>query len=176
MVNFRGHEFISSVRFKLMKRNLQILGLMVLAFAASGWGYTVAAALCPHARASQAPAAVQKLNRQPECHHEMAMNGEERAESRPSPALPERRARGSALSLPENLPCTHCMGSSEAPASTTTTARPQLEQKRGPDLLPANVSSPPAQALSFRQPVPYRQGAPPGAAAPRHLLIGLLLI
>lgn len=156
-----------------MKRYLQILGLIVLAFAASGWGHVVAAALCPHARAIKTPASDSKVKAQPACHHEMAMSEEARTE--PPRSVPESKREGATLSLPDNSPCTHCISRPEAPASTTI-ARTQLEQKRGPDFLPVEAFAPEMGALSFKQPVLYRQGAPPGPNTPRHLLISLLLI
>jgi hypothetical protein len=160
-----------------MKRYLQILGLVVLAFAASGWGSAVAAALCPHARASalNRPASESKLKAKPHCHDEMAMKEEAGEEGEQSGTMPERKLEGAALSLPDNSPCTHCISRPEAPASTVI-ARTKVEEKRVIDFLPVETFAPESGALSFKQPVLYRQGAPPGPATPRHLLIGLLLI
>lgn len=162
-----------------MKRYIQILGLLVLAFAASGWGAAVAAALCPHARARalNTPASESKIKAKPHCHDQMAMTGEASEESKqPSYPLPQRIAEGAALfSLPDNVPCTHCISQTEIPASTVI-ARAQVEQKRGLELLPAEAFAPQTEALSFKQPVLYRPGAPPGRATPKHLLNSLLLI
>lgn len=172
-----------------MKRYVQIMGLVVLAFAASGWGSIVAAALCPHANRSAAktvatvkvveehachPAQPETVEK-PHCHEDSAMEQGATAGTETPRALQDNKGRSAALTLPENVPCTHCMGRPELPASTVV-ARPQVEQRRG--LEPAAAQSSPlaTPTLSFTQPVIYRQGAPPGSLTPKRLLTGVLLI
>lgn len=167
-----------------MRRYVQILGLVMLSLAASGWGAVFAAVLCPHANSStarNAPAAHAHHQAKPEkaasprCH-DSAMEQETEVEAEPSPVTPGNAGDGTALALPQSLPCTHCLSSPEAPASTATIARQQSEQRR--DLGPAalQASMPAAPVRVFANPVLYRQGAPPAPHIPTHLLAGVLLI
>ncbi|HEV7842606.1 MAG TPA: hypothetical protein VGO69_02865 [Pyrinomonadaceae bacterium] len=171
-----------------MRRYVQILGLVMLAFAASGWSSIVAVALCPHANsnATKTVAAVNVADAhachpvqaetvaKPHCHEDSAMEQEATAGIEMPRAMPGNKGSSVALTLPENVPCTHCMGRPELPASTVV-ARPQVEQKRS--IEPAvQAASLVMSTLSFTQPVIYRQGAPPGSLTPKHLLIGVLLI
>ncbi|HEY0322544.1 MAG TPA: hypothetical protein VGC66_16430 [Pyrinomonadaceae bacterium] len=171
-----------------MRRYIQILGLVVLAFAASGWGHVIAAALCPHANpgAAKAVAAVNmageyachstkpEIAAKPDCH-DPSMGQETAADMEPSHAMPGNEGNRAALvALPENVPCTHCMGRTELPASTVI-ARQNVEPKRS--LEPATLqAASPLPLFSFTLPVVYRQGAPPGSSTPKHLLISVLLI
>lgn len=172
-----------------MRRYVQILGLVVLAFAASGWGSVLAAALCPHANlgAAKAVAAVNmavdqachsakpEIVAKPDCH-DPSMGQETAADMEPSHAMPGNEGNSAALvALPENLPCTHCMGRPEIPASTVI-ARQNVAPKRSPEPATAQAASPLIPLLSFTLPVIYRQGAPPGSSTPKHLLISVLLI
>jgi hypothetical protein len=170
-----------------MRRYVQILGLVVLAFAASGWGSIVAAALCPHANAAKAFAAVNvdedhachpvqpEIVAKPHCHEDSAMEQQATKGMETPPAVAGNKDKSATLTLPENVPCTHCMGRPELPASTMI-ARPQVEQKRGLELTATQAASLAIRTPSFTEPVIYRQGAPPGSLIPKHLLTGVLLI
>jgi hypothetical protein len=173
-----------------MRRYVQILGLVVLALSAGGWGALVAAVLCPHANSGIfKPGAAQSMaadyachpvkvetRRKPHCHEEGMAEQAEGAtvDDASSNAIPGNTG-SLALDLPQNVPCTHCLSRPEVPASTIT-ARQQSEQRRSlePAVLQSAAPSTPAQ--SFAGTVAYRQGAPPGSYTPKHLLIGILLI
>lgn len=170
-----------------MKRYVQILGLVVLAFAASGWGAIAAAALCPHANVAKTVAAVNAVEghachpsqpeavAKPHCHEDSAMEQEAAADMEMPPAVSDNKGVSAALTLPDSVPCTHCMGRPELPASTVV-ARPQVEQRRSLELATTQATPLATPTLSFTKPVIYRQGAPPGSLTPKHLLIGVLLI
>lgn len=174
-----------------MRRYLQILGLVGLALAASGWGAVAAAVLCPHANsaasmrgeansAAEEPACHQVKPEpvaKPHCHDSGAEQeaGGAAVEAEARRALTVASGDATALAVPQNLPCTHCLSRPEVPASTVI-ARQQSEQKR-------SFETPALQAItlvlpthSFTKPLMYRQGAPPGPPTPRHLLTGILLI
>lgn len=195
MINSRRLEGISILSAKTMRRYVQILGLIVLALAAGGWGAVVAAVLCPHAGGSIAfrTGAARSLTVSGEACHSVkpepvakqhchdAEQDAAGAETETPEATPVAVSNsdafrdGEAFELPQNIPCTHCLSRPEAPSSTLV-ARQQAEQKR--DVEPATLSAatPPTAAYTFAKPVLYRQGAPPGSSTPKHLLIGILLI
>lgn len=169
-----------------MRRYFQILGLVVLAFAAGGWGTIVAAALCPHAGSLRAmkTGVAEDLSAGPEACHSEKPQRTAKPDCHDDPSAPEQasdtqpaqdRGISAALALPEKVVCTHCIGRPETPASTIVALRQQGEQKRC--LAPAGVETLNVSLLPLQvRPVLYRQGAPPGSATPKHLLIGLLLI
>lgn len=173
-----------------MKRYVQILGLVVLALAASGWGSVVAAVLCPHANsmafktsavesthADQACHSVKpEPVTKPHCHDSNTGQDATAAAGAETPtAMPVANGYSNAFELPQNVPCTHCLSRPEVPSSNVI-PRLKADQKRGfePVALQASMHAMPAP--SFIKPVLYRQGAPPGPSKPKHLLIGILLI
>jgi hypothetical protein len=176
-----------------MRRYVQILGLVVLALAASGWGSIVAAVLCPHANSSalkqgaaesmaveQACHAVKpETLAKPDCHDsdteqpEAAAGTDATETPREMPVA--ARYGGPALALPQNVPCTHCLSRPEVPTSTVI-ARQQAEPKRSLEPVAGQALTLAIPRQSFAMPVLYRQGAPPGSFIPKHLLTGILLI
>jgi hypothetical protein len=173
-----------------MRRYVQILGLVVLALSAGGWGAVVAAVLCPHANSGLfKPGAAQNMaadyachpvkvekRQKPHCHEDETAEQEEGAtiDDASSNAMPGNRG-SMALDLPQNVPCTHCLSRPEVPASTII-ARQQSEQRRSLEPAVPPSATPAIPARSFAGTVAYRQGAPPGSHTPKHLLIGILLI
>jgi hypothetical protein len=157
-----------------MRRYVQILGLMVLAFAASGWGSIIAAALCPHATLKAAKvvrsertlaepschSVKPRVAAKPDCHHDSSMEDE---------------GQSPAFGLADNTPCTHCLSKPEVPASNVIAVQ-KLEQKRSLDVATVQTASFVIPAIAFIRPVLYRQGAPPGSTTPKHLLVSVLLI
>ncbi|HEX8176132.1 MAG TPA: hypothetical protein VF543_13510 [Pyrinomonadaceae bacterium] len=192
MINFWRLEGISILSAKTMKRYFQILGLIVLALAAGGWGSVMAAVLCPHANSNAfKPVKADSVAVEEACHpvkpepeakphcHDSGTSQEAAAASeieRPEPAaLPASKGDVLALRLPQNVPCTHCLSRPEAPSSTVV-AQQRTEQRRGFEAAPLQAATPFIPAQSFIKPVLYRQGAPPGSCKPKHLLLGILLI
>ncbi|MBD0370514.1 MAG: hypothetical protein ICV60_06735 [Pyrinomonadaceae bacterium] len=162
-----------------MRRYVQILGLVMLALAASGWGSVVAAVLCPHANSLAAKTVAARKAKpekaaKPHCH-DSAMEQEATAEAKETRAVPGKTGGSVALALRQDAPCTHCLSKPETPASTVM-ARQQVEQKRSLEAAALQSSLPVVPAQSFAKPVLYRQGAPPGSNIPKHLLTGVLLI
>lgn len=161
----------------------------MLALAAGGWGSVMAAALCPHAQLDAAytgtlsaattdnacHSAKPETVAKPDCHDSAATEQEATAVAEVPGTAPRNRGDRRTLSIPENVPCTHCIGRPELPSSTVM-ARQQGEQKRSLEPAPAQATSPATPAPSFTQPVLYRQGAPPGSTTPKHLLISVLVI
>jgi hypothetical protein len=147
---------------------------MALAFAASGWGSIVAAALCPHATLKAAR--VVKSERtlaEPSCHQVKP-----KVASKPdchSDSVKEDEDNRLAFGQTDDTPCTHCLSKPEVPASNVIAVQ-KVEQKRIVEAAPVQTASPVIPVLAFIRPVLYRQGAPPGSNTPRHLLISLLLI
>jgi hypothetical protein len=175
--------------YRPMRRYVQILGLVVLAFAASGWGSIVAAALCPHATLTAARtmtvqeeagqschSAKPETRTELDCHDGSVTEHESAAKAEAPPAVPGSAYGDAAFGQTDNTPCTHCLGRPELPASTVVAVR-TVEQKRGLEPAPVQTASPAMlPALAFTRPVLYRQGAPPGSTTPKHLLISVLLI
>lgn len=159
-----------------MRRRVQILGLIVLALAASGWGHMLAASLCPHMSARPADYAGTKSATAPDasCHQEPeAVSKQDCHDSSAQQQLAES-GLSSAYAEPVDL-CAHCVSRPETPVSSAI-ARTQTEQKRNfePPVSEARLLQ--AVAIWYAPRVTYRQGAPPGSPTPKHLLIGLLLI
>ena len=160
----------------------------MLALAASGWGAIVAAVLCPHANMSAARTL--KAESMTDAHASRAAKTENAAKPHCHDSAPKQEATAdmempqapagdtggaAALSLPSEVPCTHCIGRQEIPASTVI-ARTAVEQKRSLEPAITQAATLAVPSLSFTQPVINRQGAPPGSHTPKHLLIGVLLI
>jgi hypothetical protein len=93
----------------------------------------------------------------------------------PAAPVPVKSSGRASLGLPAEL-CAHCMGRPESPASTATATLQKAESKRALELVATRTTSITPRVNNFTQPVLYRQGAPPGAVTPKHLLTGALLI
>ena len=147
---------------------------MVLAFAASGWGFIVAAALCPHATPKAAHAVrSERTLAEPSCHSvkpKVAAKTDCHNDSGT-----EDEGERLAFGLTDNTPCTHCLSKPEVPASNVRAGQ-KVEQKRISEPTPVQADSFVIPASAFIQPVVYRQGAPPGSNTPKHLLFSVLLI
>ena len=152
----------------------------MLAFAASGWGTAMAAALCPHANLNAAKSAAEKRAvksrpaSKPHCH-DSAMEQDAGAQMEMPPSVPGSKASYASLGLQDETPCTHCMGQNEIPVSTVLAVQ-KAEQKRSLESPVTQAILQATPALTLARPVIYRQGAPPGPSTPKHLLISLLLI
>lgn len=164
-----------------------MLGLMLLALAASGWNALAATALCPHA-GGNAQKAVMARNMsaghaggalrpeaasKPDCH-DSAMEHDMKGGAVTVDAMPGSSEDSARLGLPYESTCTHCMNRTEV--STSTSMARRVEPKRSLKTAAAKTVSLALPVRAFSQPVLYRQGAPPGSPIPKHLLISLLLI
>lgn len=173
-----------------MRRYVQILGLVLLALAAGGWGSIVAAAFCPHmnGKAEGAGTAQSLAADDASCHTKLEVEPrpschDSATEQQPSAAADTDSAHAmpadgvreqEVLGLP-GVACTHCMSRPESPVSTAI-SRQQAAPKRSLELPLSQAPLLRAPQVSFILPVLYRQGAPPGFNLPKHLLIGVLLI
>jgi hypothetical protein len=192
VINSWRLESISILSAKTMRRYLQILGLILLALAAGGWGSVVAAVLCPHASSNAfKPVAVERAAAVEACHsvkpeaaakphcHDSGTSQEANAademEAQEPATLPVSGGDRLTLRLPQNVPCTHCLGRPEVPSSTVIVQQ-QAGQRRVLEPALLQATTPVTPAPSFIKPVLYRQGAPPGPYKPKHLLLGILLI
>lgn len=177
---------------KMMRRRVTHL-CVVAALALSGWGGAVAAAVCAHARAgahdahchaarradTDAPrrghASHAKPHRQPEadpsgdhCRHA------QRASTSSAPVA-SALAQGGGAPRGRRAPCTHCFAS---PGGATSTAAVTEQSRRGK----LQQAAPPARSQSAAFDVSHaprvtpKQGAPPGPASRRHLVLSVFLI
>lgn len=169
-----------------------MLGLLSLALLVSGWGRVLAAAFCAHdagqpqAMAEDHDCCRAKLEQSQEEHcavkssahssHEAMTTNEDEMEAI-SPVT-EQAATDSGVAFRQNdTTCLHCVSRNGLP--TTVIITRELEQKKrdaggfapvAPKLLV------PLAAAFFAQPPLTRQGAPPGVAARRHLLLNVFVI
>lgn len=147
-----------------MKR-LLLISVICLLFV-SGWGHVLASAFCPN------------MQDMPDCHMQITdtsasgHEGMEMGDMHHGTQAEERRAGSLGSPL---VSC--CASRPEAPPAPAVASRgaEQSKQNLGALLKPAvKVIVPPAP--SFAPAVTSRQHAPPGAAAPRHVLIQVFLI
>jgi hypothetical protein len=150
-----------------MKRILLICVISLLFV--SGWSHVLAAAFCPN------------MQDMPDCHMQaenVSTSPHEGHEGMEMGDMQHQQsvAEGKADALERPLaPC--CASRPEVPPAPIAASRgaEQSRQDLGAILKPALKAIAPL-TNSFAPPVTSRQHAPPGAATPRHVLIGVFLI
>jgi hypothetical protein len=166
-----------------MRRFLLIASVLMLFV--SGWGHVLAAALCPHVKAEHSccPAQKQEAARHDHglsaSHEAMPMDGMEGMDMQ-TPATPVAETPtvgGDANSLGQPVEdCVHCMGHSQLPTPPVAVGTADQSSRS------AELAAPPATSL-VTPPIPAltalvtsRPHGPPGASAPRHVLINIFRI
>jgi hypothetical protein len=145
-----------------MKRLAPIaVGLLLFV---SGWGQTLAAAFCPHARGGHACCLANRRSHDHASRHEAA------------PPSSKVTAGGVAASLAQPTEeCGHCMSHPRLPAVPAAGAASQLNSVEG-------LAAPPPAAVAdastpvFTPAIISRQQAPPGVSSPRHVLLSVFRI
>ena len=147
-----------------MKRLAPIaVGLLLFV---SGWGQTLAAAFCPHARGGHACCLAHRSSHD----HNHASRHEA------APPSSNTTAGGVTFSLDQPAEeCGHCMSHPRLPAAPAAGASGQsksMEVLAAPP--PAAVAD--ASTPVFTPAIISRQHAPPGVSSPRHVLINVFRI
>lgn len=167
-----------------MRRFVSYIGIILLALLVSGWGSTLAAALCPHAGINQAlPMAEDhschslkiETTAAPEPHQ--GEHHQARHELKVKPAAMSHQDGGqTALGQPAGA-CGHCVSQSELPIAPASMRELTLQKRDAGKPVVSQTTLPalPAMAVSVSRFVPS-QHAPPGSASRKHLILGVFLI
>jgi hypothetical protein len=139
------------------------VGLLLFA---SGWGQTLAAAFCPHARGGHACCLANRNSHD----HDQASQHEA------APPSSNTITGGATASLDQSAEeCGHCMSHPRLPAVPAAGAAGQSNSVEGlaapPPAMVADASTP-----IFTTAIISRQHAPPSFSSPRHVLINVFRI
>ena len=165
-----------------MRRFVSYIGIILLALLVSGWGSTLAAALCPHAGMNQALPVAEDNS----CHSlkiettaapHQGEHHQVRHELKLKPAARPHQGGGqTALGQPLGA-CGHCVSQSELPIAPASMRELTLQKRDAgkPFVSQTMLTALPAMAVSVSRFVPS-QHAPPGIAPRKHLILGVFLI
>lgn len=186
MVNYLSPERHQRASTFMRRQLLLIYPVLLCALSLSGWGGVLAAALCPHAAASARAAASVEAGMSMDddhacCHADAKDVQEEHCSSSSHEAMGETKAtpatkrHSQALAASEDS-CSHCIGRSTLPAWPARASEPS--QHRPDAHRPAQDEAKPVAppVVRFVSSIAPTQGAPPGAAARKHLLLSIFLI
>jgi hypothetical protein len=144
----------------------------------SGWGQTLAAAFCPHARGGHACCLANRTSHKHghTSHHEAAPTGG-MGGTEASPPSSGTNAGGDVTSLGQpSEECGHCMSHSRQPAAPLAAGAAGQPKPGADSTAPPPAAFADAQAAVFTPAITSRQHAPPGASSPRHVLISVFRI
>lgn len=172
-----------------MRRQLLFICLLLCALMLSGWGAVLAAALCPHAAtAGRAASVVESMSMEDDhaccpARDEGAAGASEHCSQASQEATHEMEAMAStARPTPQAVAwpaasCAHCIGRNGLPAAPAKAASDAAQKRQDAHRLTAQETKLVApHALSFVSTISPTQGAPPGPAARKHLLLSVFLI
>jgi len=191
MVNYLWPERHQRASTFMRRQLLLIYPVLLCALCLSGWGGVLAAALCPHAAASaRAAASVEagmSMDDDHACCHPEAKDAQEEhcsnssheamGETQTRPAIKrDSQARHSQALAQSKDSCSHCIGRSTLPIWPAKASEPSQRRpdSHGPTQDEAKPIAPPV--LRFVSSVAPTQGAPPGTATRKHLLLSIFLI
>lgn len=191
MVNYWWPERHQRASTFMRHQRLLVYPVLLCALVLSGWGSVLAAALCPHAASRAAAASVEAgvgVDDDHACCHADAEGAGEHCSGSKHEATGESKAthahgqRAQATKplrqalAPSESSCSHCVGHSSlpvAPARFGEPSRPKHDAHR-PAQDEAKPVAPPV--IRFVSSIAPTQGAPPGPAARKHLLLSIFLI
>jgi hypothetical protein len=171
-----------------MRRQLLLFyPVLLCALVLSGWGGVLTAALCPHAAASARAAtrAAQGMEMDDDhacCHREAKGAQKEHCSGSSHEAVGEAKRTTPAAErhpktlAPSEASCSHCIGHSSLPVAPVKAGEPSQQGSDAHRLAQDEskpFAPPVAQVVSAIAPT---QGAPPGPAARKHLLLSIFLI
>lgn len=171
-----GRDIINSLlrRISMVRRFLLVGSLLLLS--TSGWANVLAASLCTHTAGAHACCMTKKAGKaKASSHHEMGMHGMESMERPRREAAPTSYPGALSLGKPTE-DCPHCLGHSQTQAAAVASVAPGQSGQDGKTLAPAAIVPLAATASAFAPPITFRQHAPPGNTAPRHVLISVFRI
>jgi hypothetical protein len=175
----------------LMRHRILTYGLLSLALLMSGWGGVLAAAFCahdagqPNAMAEDHECCRAKLEgvEQEHCALESSKHSSHEAmttdEMEAMSPVAEQATPDSGFAFKQNdTTCLHCVSRNGLPTTVIVTREAEQKKRDAHGFAHAapKLIVPPAAAAFFAQTPLNRQGAPPGIAARRHLLLNIFVI
>jgi hypothetical protein len=168
-----------------MRRQFFIIRLLLCALMLSGWGGLLGAAFCPHAaaRAGAVASVAESMSMADDhaCCHADAKGSDKHCSNSSHGAMDGMEATPATEPSPQALAppaasCSHCIGHSSLPAAPTKAGEATQHRPDAHRLALKEVKHIAPPVVRFVSTIAPTQGAPPGPAARKHLLLSIFVI